>query len=135
MECRHSNSFDMWQLSARGSEIPSSPGLDRNWCHCVILGKNLFRIFEQSLTLCSSYLNSPEHTHTNTRLVSNPQNTLEHSHKNTMTSPQQVILTELTLCMRPRQWLLISQINYRTATRHHHAAASKYKIKSTAEEN
>lgn len=155
MESRHSNGFDTWQLSSQSSEIPSSSGLNRNWYQSVWFLENEFHIFEFQQTLCSSYLNMPEHTHAHihTHFVSYPQNQtylcsqalswlqiLSSILTNTQRKwpsleRQQVILKELTLCMRPRHQPLISQINYRIATRRHLSAARKWKQKSAPEAN
>lgn len=116
--------------------------------------ENEFHIFEFQQTLCSSYLNMPEHTRTHTHLVSYPQNQKLFMHTGLLSwlqmfSPiltntqrtwpplegQQVIPKELTLCMRPRRQPLISQINYRIATRRHLSAARKWKQKSAPEAN
>lgn len=48
---------------------------------------------------------------------------------------QQVIVKELCVCTRPRHQPLISQINYRIATRRHLSAARKWKQKSAPEAN
>lgn len=145
MECRHSNSFDTWQLSSQSSEIPSSSGLNRNWYQSVWFLENKFHIFEFQPTLSqlllSQYAWTHTHTHASAHLVLFSLNQTHSrsfflllmaacSHKHTQRTSLERQQVSWLVAARPRHQPLISQINYRIATRRHHSKARKWKQKN-----